>query len=112
MVQNGFGEHDVRAQQLREVRVGLAELHQQPEQLLQRQPGTAAFDRQPQRGDARLAQPPHLLEGQLAPPVAVGGGVGDAREQRPKAGGDRVVGLRDGHRMLLSRRTRCQKPAG
>ncbi|MEB3371410.1 hypothetical protein R4I43_28800 [Saccharopolyspora sp. S2-29] len=111
-MQHGFGEHDVRAQQLREVRVGLAQFHQQPEQLVQRQPGTAALLGQPQRADAGCAQPPHLLEGQPALPVSTGSGLGDAGEQRSE-GGDRVVGLRDGcgHRMLLSRRARFRQPA-
>ena len=84
-------QREMAAQPLGQVGVGLGQVDQQVEELLQAGPGAAEFHRDAQRGEARLLQPADLLMGQaavdLAPDRAFGDAVEDGAESRLQFGG-------------------------
>ena len=76
----------MRAQDVRQVRVGLGQLDQQLEQLRQAGATAALLARHAQRPEAGLTQPVHRIEGQLALLLAGQRSVLDAREDLGKGG--------------------------
>ncbi|MNP55293.1 hypothetical protein D3C76_1499220 [compost metagenome] len=92
------------AQRLGQVGIGFGQFDQQLQQLRQRSPGAAIFDRYANGTKACFLQPFHLLKGQAARLLTRQGAGLDACKDRPKAFGQGLIvgaGGQDRRQVLL-----------
>jgi len=96
--QQPLDEAEVRAQDLRQVGVGLAQFDEQVVELLHRAAQAAVLERHAQRAEALGVEPGHGFVGEFAVGLALGGALGDALEDGAEAGSE-----------LLERRRLCER---